>query len=92
MISLYGWRDVPILFTGLRPGEKLTEELWSQGEDTGCVSSSFACTVDELFQAVNNLCLDDEGVTAYSYIMSNKEKLLEKARRSPNGLRFRDDL
>lgn len=40
--------------------------------------------------SVSSLCLDDEKVTAYSYIVGNKEKLLIKAKRNPNGLRFGD--
>ena len=33
LITLSGRRDVPIVFTGLRPGEKLQEELFSAGEN-----------------------------------------------------------
>lgn len=36
MIRFYGFepeRDIPIHYTGIRPGEKLTEALWGRGEE-----------------------------------------------------------
>ncbi len=33
MLALYGRRDIPIVYTGIRPGEKLTEQLSAYGED-----------------------------------------------------------
>ena len=39
---------------------------------------------------MNKLILDRDAVTAYSYTMGTRDKLLEKARRNPNGLRFGD--
>jgi FlaA1/EpsC-like NDP-sugar epimerase len=35
MRALYGRRDIPIVYTGMRPGEKLTEELTSGSELLG---------------------------------------------------------
>ena len=32
LLALYGRRDIPIVYTGLRPGEKLTESLYSNSE------------------------------------------------------------
>ncbi len=32
LLALYGRRDIPIVYTGLRPGEKLTESLYSSSE------------------------------------------------------------
>jgi FlaA1/EpsC-like NDP-sugar epimerase len=35
MITLHGYKpgiDIPIVYTGLRPGEKLEERLWAQGD------------------------------------------------------------
>ena len=37
MIGFHGYepgRDIPIVYTGLRPGEKLHESLWAEGEET----------------------------------------------------------
>lgn len=32
MLTLYGRRDIPIVFTGIRPGERLNEELYRQND------------------------------------------------------------
>jgi FlaA1/EpsC-like NDP-sugar epimerase len=34
MLALYGRRDIQIVYTGIRPGEKLFEELTAPGEKT----------------------------------------------------------
>jgi len=34
MIRLSGADDIPIVFTGVRPGEKMTESLWEEGAVT----------------------------------------------------------
>ena len=48
LIALAGMRpekDIPIVFTGLRPGEKLSEELFDDGEE------KFASGIDRVFVA-----------------------------------------
>jgi FlaA1/EpsC-like NDP-sugar epimerase len=40
MLALYGRRDIEIVFSGIRPGEKLFEELTAPGEETYSTSLS----------------------------------------------------
>jgi FlaA1/EpsC-like NDP-sugar epimerase len=51
-------RDVAIEFVGVRPGEKLHEELWGEGEDP--VPTSHAKILRCAAQRVDPLWLDDE--------------------------------
>ncbi|KGM13503.1 polysaccharide biosynthesis protein [Cellulomonas bogoriensis] len=46
LIRLSGRRDVDITFTGLRPGEKLSEELFAGGDDSRPTSNALVNAVD----------------------------------------------
>lgn len=46
MLSLYGRPDIPIVFTGLRPGEKLTEDLLGKHEKITATNFSKVSRVD----------------------------------------------
>jgi FlaA1/EpsC-like NDP-sugar epimerase len=47
MIRLSGADDLPIVFTGVRPGEKMTESLWEEGAATQSTSHPDILTVHE---------------------------------------------
>ncbi len=47
MIRLSGADDIPIVFTGVRPGEKMTESLWEEGAMTQPTSHPDILTVHE---------------------------------------------
>ena len=47
MIRLSGAGDLPIVFTGVRPGEKMTESLWEEGAATESTSHPDLVTVHE---------------------------------------------
>jgi FlaA1/EpsC-like NDP-sugar epimerase len=47
MIRLSGADDLPIVFTGVRPGEKMTESLWEEGAATQPTSHPDIVTVHE---------------------------------------------
>ena len=46
LIQLSGRRDIPIVYTGLRPGEKLTEELFAPGEKVERSAHPLVSSVD----------------------------------------------
>jgi FlaA1/EpsC-like NDP-sugar epimerase len=56
-------RDVEVSFTGIRPGEKLTEELWEDGTplqktlhpDIFCLESEVSLAAESLPQAIDSL-------------------------------------
>jgi FlaA1/EpsC-like NDP-sugar epimerase len=45
LIDLSGRRDVEIVYTGLRPGEKLSEELFSEGEEAATTANPLITSV-----------------------------------------------
>jgi FlaA1/EpsC-like NDP-sugar epimerase len=47
MIRLSGADDIPIVFTGTRPGEKMTESLWEEGAVTHPTRHPDIVSVDE---------------------------------------------
>ncbi len=79
MINMYGYevgKDIEIIYTGIRPGEKLVEELLTDEE--GIEESRF----EKIFKAksVHNLPSTDELIDSFSNITDNQVviSLLEK--------------
>jgi FlaA1/EpsC-like NDP-sugar epimerase len=73
MIHFYGYqpdKDIKIVYTGLRPGEKLTEKLWSDAEIPEptkhdkilCVKSAHLLNgkLDVLLEKLRSICFFDE--------------------------------
>ena len=46
LIGLSGRKDIDIIYTGLRPGEKISEDLFSLGEDRRTTSNPLVSSVD----------------------------------------------
>ena len=46
LIRLSGRKDIDINYTGLRPGEKISEDLFSQGEDRRATTNPLVTSVD----------------------------------------------
>ena len=46
LIDLSGRDDIEIIYTGLRPGEKLSEELFTPGEDIRVTDHALVSSVD----------------------------------------------
>lgn len=72
LISLHGSRpdqDIPIVFTGIRPGEKLSEELFNSKEGTTTTRhdrifiSNSEAGGDTSILGLLNRCIDNEGLT-----------------------------
>ena len=53
MLALYGRRDIPIVYTGVRPGEKLTEELTSSFEMTAPTRFRKVRKIEDIAVATN---------------------------------------
>ena len=60
LIELSGRTDIQIEYTGLRVGEKMTEDLFTQGEDVHCTAHPLISHV-----AVPPLALDDVDVVGF---------------------------
>jgi len=69
MIRFYGFtpeREIPIRYIGLRPGEKMTERLWSMGEKLEATEHEginrlvrrprFQVAIDEVMQELRDFC------------------------------------
>ncbi len=69
MIALYGRRDVEIVYSGIRPGEKLTEQLTSDFEET---SSTRFTKVSKIEQQ----CSDSQSGFIYYRIESLEKRYL----------------
>jgi FlaA1/EpsC-like NDP-sugar epimerase len=96
--ALYGRRDLPIIFTGLREGEKLSEVLYSSGETRtpttfGKVFSvhSIYCTpqnvydwVDEIARKVHEMTDAEIGARIHEFVLTAQRKsIAQKNNYSP---------
>ncbi len=78
LIRLYGlepWKDIDIVFTGMRPGEKLFEELFSNAEDMGSTyNERIYISHKEIDQEYVDINANIEGWVRETY--NNREAIL----------------
>jgi FlaA1/EpsC-like NDP-sugar epimerase len=55
LIRLSGCKDINIQYTRLRPGEKLSEDLFSIAEDRGATSNPLITSVDVPVLSIDNV-------------------------------------
>lgn len=93
MLTLYGRRDLPIVFTGLRPGEKITEDLVCLNEERRPTRfaridrvrnlSSINCDslrwVAELEERLDSMTEADIGKELLSYAKASQDLQSERA-------------
>ena len=94
MLALYGRKDIPIVFTGIRPGEKLTEVLFSKLETQDSTrfekvnrvtrSSASSLDVSKEIQSIQERIesLRDQEVGATLLKLAGKELLNEDSKRT----------
>jgi FlaA1/EpsC-like NDP-sugar epimerase len=61
LINLSGRKDIDIVYTGLRPGEKLSEDLFSASETRRATSNPLVTSVDVPALTVEDVLTPDLG-------------------------------
>lgn len=101
MLSLYGRTDIPIVFTGLRPGEKITEELLSKLETTSPTSFEkvskvispalpydIARAIKEIEALIPQLNDLEVGQLMHKFVVDVREAQIKKNKIVPEPLKF----
>nr|WP_257910881.1 polysaccharide biosynthesis protein [Janibacter limosus] len=64
LIELSGRKDIEIIYTGLRPGEKMSEELFTPGEDIRVTDHAMVSSVDVPRVAADEVAATQHGSPA----------------------------
>jgi FlaA1/EpsC-like NDP-sugar epimerase len=80
LIRLSGRKDIDIVYTGLRPGEKLSEDLFSMNEDRRATTNSLVTSVDVPALSVDEVrSAELDNHKAAADWMRNQTEQLERA-------------
>jgi FlaA1/EpsC-like NDP-sugar epimerase len=80
LIGLSGRKDIDIIYTGLRPGEKITEDLFSMNEDRRATTNSLVTSVGVPTLSVDEVqSLDMESHDAAAHWMRHQSVHFDQA-------------